>query len=395
MTVPVARVGDIAEQVRGVTYQKEEVRQAPSLSHVALLTAGNITESGINYDDVVYVPDTRVNSQQALRKGDVLIAASSGSLKVVGKAGRIKSEVNATFGAFCKVLRPTDAVDPVYFSHFFRTPEYRSRISHLAAGANINNLRNDDLNDLELPVPRLPEQRRIAAILDQADELRAKRRRALGLLEELTDSLFIEMFGDPMHSSQDPSARRLEDIVIAVIDCPHTTPTWVNSGVVCLRTPNLVKGGWDFSETRFVSEATHTARTKRASLEAGDIVLSREGTVGVGAIIGDELRASMGQRLVQIRPNRRIATSEFLLAYLMEVLQPERLSRLLVGSTAKHINVRDLRALPVLVPPVERQAQFAARMVLIRDELRMYTAELSILDEIFASLQHRAFRGEL
>ncbi|MBK6865073.1 MAG: restriction endonuclease subunit S [Ideonella sp.] len=93
---------------------------------------------------------------------------------------------------------PNDKVDAGYLAQFFKTPSYRRTISSLAAGANINNLKSEHLDDLLIPLPPFPEQRRIAAILDQADALRAKRREALAQLDSLTQSIFIEMFGDPI-----------------------------------------------------------------------------------------------------------------------------------------------------------------------------------------------------
>src|SRR5690606_6094584 len=134
--VNTARVGDIAEQIRGVTYSKGEATAEPGPDSVALLRAGNITDSGIDLSDLTYVPRSRVSERQQIMQDDVLIAASSGSLSVVGKSARVTSPLEATFGAFCKVLRPRTGVHPGYFAHYFRTPEYRRYISSVAAGAN-------------------------------------------------------------------------------------------------------------------------------------------------------------------------------------------------------------------------------------------------------------------
>src|SRR5207253_481292 len=133
-----------------------------------VLRAGNITDEGLVFDDLIFVPAHRISEKQKIRRHDVVIAASSGSLDVVGKAAPALADYEAGFGAFCKVLRPNTKVDPSYFAHFFKTRDYRQRISVAAAGININNLRNEDLDQLELPLPSLPEQRRIAEVLDLA-----------------------------------------------------------------------------------------------------------------------------------------------------------------------------------------------------------------------------------
>ena len=213
MKAPLVRVGDLAEQIRGVTYAKGDASDEPRDGYVPILRAGNISDEGLSLSDLVFVPAARVSDRQFLKRNDVLVAASSGSLDVVGKAALVNSDVKAGFGAFCKVLRPSAEVHPAYFAHFFRTPAYRGRVSALAAGANINNLRNEDLDDLTLPLPSAEEQRRLAEILDRADALRAKRRAALAQVGGLTQAIFLEMFGDPVANPRRwPEEARLGDV---------------------------------------------------------------------------------------------------------------------------------------------------------------------------------------
>ncbi len=193
---------------------------------------------------------------------------------------------------------------------------------------------------MPVPLPPLQEQRRIAAILDQAEALRAKRRQALAKLDTLTQSLFLEMFGDPFVANSVCTSGRLIDVVTAVRDCPHSTPDWTETGFRCLRTPDVGRGYWMSGEERFVDETTYLKRSSRALLQAGDIVLSREGTVGIAAIVPPTMHACMGQRLVQIRPDSKKALPEYLLWYLLQILAPARISKVMVGSTAQHLNVR-------------------------------------------------------
>ena len=194
---PTVRVGDVCTQIRGVSYPKEEATSVPSAACIPLLRAGNITDFGLSLEDLVYVPYARVRAEQHLQRGDILIATSSGSIDVIGKSAQVRDDYIATFGAFCKVIRPGPRIDSQYAGHYFRTDAYRQRVSTLAAGANINNLRNQDLDNLDIPLPPLDEQRRIAGILDHADLLHSKRRHALARLAGLTQSAFVEILGDP------------------------------------------------------------------------------------------------------------------------------------------------------------------------------------------------------
>jgi type I restriction enzyme S subunit len=129
-------------------------------------------------------------------------------------------------------------------------------------------------------------------------------------------------------------------------------------------------------------------------LEPGDIVLSREGTVGVLAIVPVGMKASMGQRLVQVRTSSKI-NSRYLLQVLLRELSPEIISHRMVGATSRHLNVKDLRKLPVPVPPLELQETFANRIAAVERLKESHRKHLAELDALFASLQHRAFKGEL
>lgn len=139
-------LGDVAEQVRGVSYKKDQAATSPGPSRIPILRAGNLRDGGqVDDSDLVWVPDICVSERQRLRPGDVIVATSSGSLDVVGKAARYKGTRDLSFGAFCKVMRPASGVDASYFAHYFQTSAYRRTVSALAAGANINNLKNSHL----------------------------------------------------------------------------------------------------------------------------------------------------------------------------------------------------------------------------------------------------------
>ena len=186
-----AAVGDICEQIRGVTYAKSDASDTPQSGYTPILRANNIQDNGrLLLEDFVFVPDSKISPKQRVIPNDVVVAASSGSISVVGKTAQAEDEFDGGFGAFCKVLRPNSEVAPRYFGHYFRTQAYRRIVSHLAAGANINNLKNEHLDNLQIPLPPLAEQKRIAAILDAADALRAKRRESLEQLDTLLQSTF-------------------------------------------------------------------------------------------------------------------------------------------------------------------------------------------------------------
>jgi type I restriction enzyme S subunit len=161
-----ATLGDVVEIVRGVSYDKSEAREAPAPGLLPILRATNI-DGRLTFDDLVYVPQSRVSNEQRLRVGDIVLAASSGSRTVVGKAAPLLTDWEGSFGAFCMVVRPKDAVHVKYVAHFMASAAYRERVSSLAAGVNINNLKRQHIAETPLPIAPLPEQARIVAELEK------------------------------------------------------------------------------------------------------------------------------------------------------------------------------------------------------------------------------------
>jgi len=284
-------------------------------------------------------------------------------------------------------------LDAGYLVQFLRTRE--DHFAKHARGATIQGITRQVVADLAIPLPTLEEQRRIAAILDQAETLRTQRRAALAQLDSLSQTIFLDMFGDPVTNPKGWVTQSLQKVCGPINDCPHSTPDWTASGVICLRTSNLTIGGWNWADTRYVSEVTFHERSKRGYLVAGDIVLSREGTVGIAGIVHEGMELCMGQRLVQVRPAPTALAPEYLLRHLLYVLSPARIGQLMVGSTSQHLNVKELRALRIPIPPLPLQQTFATRIQAIESLKATHSKALAELDALFASLQQRAFAGEL
>ena len=192
-----ARLGDYIEQIRGVSYKPEDICASTDSDAVAILRANNIQDDGLNFDDLVCVKKSKVSEKQYIQKGDIVVCASSGSKNLVGKAVIANEDMEISFGAFCKVVRPKKLM-PSYVGHYFQSPKYRNKISELAGGANINNIRNEHIDELDIVIPIIDEQERISIELNKVGGLISLRKQQLSKLDELVKSRFIELFGDPI-----------------------------------------------------------------------------------------------------------------------------------------------------------------------------------------------------
>ena len=160
------QVKDIAEFIRGVSYRKNQSSKAPETGYVPILRANNINKQ-LNYEDLVYVPQEKVRDEQFVKVLDIIIAMSSGSKHLVGKAAQAYQDFEGGFGAFCGLVRVSPQLDRKFIGLFFHSPNYRSEISRLSIGININNLRRENVEAMLIPIPPLAEQHRIVSQVRQ------------------------------------------------------------------------------------------------------------------------------------------------------------------------------------------------------------------------------------
>lgn len=164
------KIGEVSELLRGVSYKKNDAKESSSgADDILVLRGGNIQDGKIfrKPTDEVFVDKSLVNHKQFLKKGDVVIVGSTGSSNLIGKAAIVDEDYDSiSFGAFLMLIRPREDINAKYFDYYFLSSEYRNAIRELSSGVNINNIRKEYIENLEIPLPPLPEQERIVAKLD-------------------------------------------------------------------------------------------------------------------------------------------------------------------------------------------------------------------------------------
>jgi len=265
-------------------------------------------------------------------------------------------------------------------------------LERFSQGAGVPTLNRNLVHGEPIRVPPLPEQRRIAAILDQSDALRAKRREALAQLDSLTQSIFIEMFGDPVVN---PKALAL---------APFCSVGDLDRGISKARprnAPELLGGPYPLIQTGDVANCDgyvrhHTATYSEIGLRqsklwpAGTLCITIAANIAKTGILMFD--ACFPDSVVGFKA-AQVATVEYVrvwLSFLQKALEdaaPE--------SAQKNINLAILRNLNIPVPPLALQNAFATRVQTVEALKTTHRAALKELDALFASLQHRAFSGQL
>ena len=262
-------------------------------------------------------------------------------------------------------------------------------------GAGVPTLNRNLVHGEPVKVPPLEEQRRIAAILDQAETLRTQRRQALAHLDTLTQSLFLDMFGDPVENKNDIAVCQLQALCNRITDGTHQSPDWVEEGIPFLFISNIVDGTIIFDTHKFISEATYLELTRRCPIEIGDVLYTTVGSYGNAAVVTDSKRFAFQRHIAHIKPDRSKADALFLAAMLQSVGVRRQVDKVAKGVAQKTVNLADLKGLTVFAPPLPLQQTFATRIQAIEALKATHRTALAQLNALFASLQQRAFAGEL
>ena len=347
----------LAEQIRGVSYKPDDLHKQLDENSVILLRANNIDDGQINFDDVVYVDRSKVSCSQFLRKGDILVCASSGSRNLVGKAAQIDFEGNYTFGAFCKVVRPKE-IDAEYLGMYFLSPTYRSIIASLAQGANINNIKNEHIDSLIVNIGNENECQQIVNILSRLLKVIHLRQQEIKELDDLIKARFVEMFGD-MVTDYNGWENVLLGEVCDVRDGTHDSPQYYPEGYPLVTSKNVTGGKIDFTDCSLICEEDYNKINQRSKVDYGDILMPMIGTVGNPVIVDmDEKFAIKNVSLIKFRDNSVVIN-----AFVKALLESDYFDRAVIGKvrggTQKFISLGDIRKLEIYLPPISMQEQFA------------------------------------
>lgn len=378
------------------------VKQDKSGDGAPITRIETISNSTIDVDRVGYANLAIEDCKDWLLKpGDILFSHIN-SVEHIGKCAVYSgSPTELVHGMNLLCLRcDQKKLLPEYAKHLIRGPDFRGKLaSFINKAVNQASISIGNLKTIHVRVPQIPEQRRIAAILDQADALRTKRREALTQLDKLAQAIFVEMFGDPVTNSKGWKIVSLGEHVTKMGS--GSTPTggdsaYKESGISLIRSLNVHDGRFIRKNLAFIDD-TQANKLRNVVVEAGDVLLNITGAsvARVCRAPADALPARVNQHVMIIRP-RQTLNSLFLERLLLSSQMKTHLLKIGgSGATREAITKAQAEMLPVICPPIELQNQFVDRFSEIQRIAESGEASQKHLAGLFASLQHRAFRGEL
>jgi type I restriction enzyme S subunit len=386
------RLEQIAESVDyGVTASAANSPIGPKFLRITDIQDGQVDWRSVPWCKC----DKRESESSRLKAGDIVFARTGAT---TGKSYLINEcPDDAVFASYLIRVRLKKIADPKFVGHFFQSVDYWKQITKGSRGAAQPGVNASTLKQLQIPLPPLAEQKRIAAILDAADALRTKRREALAQLDALLQSSFLTLFADPVENPMGWPQSELGDLVA---DDDRINYGVVQPGDECpggrplIRVGDFVGGELDLSGIKFIDPKID-AQYERSRLLGTELLVSCVGSIGTICRVPLAAKGHNIARAVARVPLGSKVEREFMLFCLRSSGVQNYFSNETRTVSQPTLNIGLIKAATVTVPPLPLQQKFAAIVESVERQKAAQRAHLAELDALFAALQHRTFRGEL
>jgi len=336
------------------------------------------------------VDEAPSRARKEIKANDVLVATVRPNLNGVAIVPELYDNEIASTG-FCVLRTDETKLDPHFLFYFTQTIHFVERLTKLSIGAGYPAVSDEDILDTEIPLPPLPEQRRIADLLYRADRLRCLRRVGDTLSASLLQSVFLEMFGDPKYKSKKWELSLAGDLFKKIGYGVGTPPPFTTSGLPFLRAMNIKPNRIKLDNVVYFS-SEYEKEMSRSRVNGDDIVIVRRGAnTGDTAVIPPELDgAYVGYDLI-LRPDHKKLSSQYFVSLLNTTHVRGYLYQIRERAAQQGLNAEQISELVIPVPPLPEQEQFAA-VVRRVESLRARAGESARQGEgLFQSLLSQAF----
>jgi len=352
-------------------------------------------DSIIDYDNGVTVPEKELSNFRIAHINSIFICAEGGS------AGR-KLAFNTRNVCFVNklfALETFDFMEPKFVYYFYQTKDFqnqfKSQMTGLIGGVSKNKFKN-----LEMPTPPLLEQKRIVTILDKAFEKLSKAKenaeKNLKNAKEVFESYLQSVFEN---QGEGWEKRKFNQICEKITDGTHQTPTYFKEGVVFLSSRNVTSGKINWDKIKYIDSKQHVEMQKRVSPRRNDILLAKNGTTGVAAIVDKDITFDIYVSLALLRP-LKVIDPLFLLYFINSPIAKKQFNKRLKGIGVPNLHLQEIREVEISYPKLKYvQKQIISKLDSLSQKTKklesIYNKKLTDLEELKQSILQKAFNGEL
>jgi len=393
--IPVSQVAEINPRL------PKEVRD-DARRKVSFLAMADVSEEGRIIRESEATLEDVVKGYTYFRRGDVLSAKITPCMQNGKATGTDQLQHEIGFGSTeFHVLRPSARVDGRYLFHMVWSKQYRSTAAlNFTGTAGQQRVPRDFFDRFKIPLPPLPEQRRIAAILDQADAIRRKRQKAIRGLTKLPSSLFCEWFGDPITNSRNFPMVELHEVISLMGGFAFRSEDYQSEGIPLIRIGNANNSKFREDSLVYLPRRYQNEFTKFL-LYPGDMIMTLTGTVGkddyanIVEVPNDYDQWLLNQRVAKVTITDERLSKQYLIQYLMTPHVKNLIRRMNRGVRQANLRNDDILSQRLPLPPEEQQSDFAVAIEQHEKLKGNMRRELNVSEKLFGSLVQRAFRGEL
>jgi type I restriction enzyme S subunit len=342
-----------------------------------------------------------------IRPGDLVVSginAAKGAIAIYGNEQSDPIAATIHYGAY---IPDNEKTDIRYLWWLLRSRTFKDLLLRYVPGGIKTELKAKRLLPIPVPMPSLPVQRQVIKKIELFSKL-VQESRLIHEDSRLEDISLIgselnRIFGDPYRGiiNRFPANchKRLEEAAFDIADGPHITPNYVEDGIPFVTVRNIVTGKIDFSGLQFITSDAHAEYGNRARAEKGDVLISKDGTIGVPCFVDTDREFSYFVSVALVKPKPEILRGRFLVWALRSPYLQARIRERSRGDMIKHLVLREIRALIVPVPPIpdqERTIAWLDRLQMKIDSLASLRAQnVAELDALLPSILDKAFKGDI
>ncbi len=391
-------LGKLFEFVRnGASIKQEDGKDGIPITRIETIWNQTIDDKRFGYADIY---DFQKYEKYLLEDGDILMTHIN-SPKHLGKCALYQGiPEKLIHGMNLLCLRPQkNKTDAKFISYYFNSKRFKLQLSKISnQSVNQASFSAGNLKRIQIPLPPLSTQKKIAAILDEADKLRQLNRQLIDKYNALSQSLFLDMFGDPVTNPKGWEKKMLSELCLKITDGTHHSPDPQKDGFPYVTAKHVKEFGLDFfSKPTYVSEKAHNEIYKRCSPEYGDVLYIKDGaTTGIACINSFKEPISLLSSLALLKLDKEVLNNHYLCFWLNHKGIKEKLiSEFMSGAAIQRYTLKKINLFKISIPPISLQNQFADRVQAIEKQKEQAQKGLEKAEELFNSLLQKAFKGEL
>lgn len=368
---------------------------------IRLITAKNVKVGYLQLEPQEFIAENDYDSWMSRgipNYGDVIFTTEA----PLGNVAQINTHEKLAFAQRIIVMQPqADKICQTFLKYLLISESVRKKIIDKGTGATVQGIKSSLLKKIQIPLPPLTEQKRIVAILDQAFEAIAKAKvnaeQNLKNAKELFESYLNEIFENKGEGWEEK--KKLKEVCEKITDGTHQTPTYFESGYIFLSSKNVTSGKIDWKNVKYIDEKQHLEMYKRVSPKIGDILLAKNGTTGVAAMVDRDLVFNIYVSLAWLRSKGEVLP-EFLLNFINSPIAKKQFNKRLKGTGVPNLHLEEIREVEISFPKsLEQQAQIVEKLDKLRAETQkleaIYKQKIEDLEELKKSILQKAFAGEL